>query len=173
MKAPGSDQLVRDAAEFWQALRAGDVRALFQSGTGNSVVQLFRYALVGGSTFLADFILLFVLTRLGVPTVPAAGTSFAVGITCNFLLTKFFAFKSVDPRVGGAGEVAIFAFISAVGLVLTMAFMHLFTDVLGLYVMVSKLVSAVLVFTWNFLGRKLILYPGKRRNSRGEAAGSE
>ena len=118
-----------------------------------------------GAPHLVDFVLLFVLTRLGVPTVPAAGTAFAVGVTCNFLLTKFFAFKSVDPRVGGAGEVAIFAFISAVGLVLTMVFMHLFTDVLGLYVMVSKLVSAALVFSWNFLGRKLILYPGKKRHN--------
>jgi hypothetical protein len=44
-----------------------------------------------------------------------------------------------------------------------MVFMHLFTDVLGLYVMVSKLVSAVLVFSWNFLGRKLILYPGRKK----------
>ena len=168
MKTPVSGRLVRDAAEFWQALRAGDGRTLLRSGTGNGVIQLFRYALVGGSTFLVDFILLFVLTRLGVPTVPAAGTAFAVGVTCNFLLTKFFAFRSVDPRVGGAGELAIFAFISAVGLVLTMVFMHLFTDVLGLYVMVSKLVSAALVFSWNFLGRKLILYPGKKRSSPSE-----
>ena len=163
MNARRPDRLAADAREFRDALRTGDLRALFRSGTGNTVVQLFRYALVGGSTFLVDFILLFVLTCLGVPTVPAAGTAFLVGITCNFLLTKFFAFKSVDPRVGGVGEIAIFAFISAVGLVLTMVFMHLFTDVLGLYVMVSKLVSAVLVFTWNFLGRKLILYPGKKR----------
>ena len=165
MNARRSDRLAADAREFWQAPRAGDGQALFRSGTGNSMVQLFRYSLVGGSTFLVDFVLLFVLTRLGVPTVPAAGTAFAVGVTCNFLLTKFFAFKSVDPRVGGAGEVAIFAFISAVGLVLTMVFMHLFTDVLGLYVMAAKLVSAVLVFTWNFLGRKLILYPGKKRHN--------
>ena len=68
------------------------------------------------------------------------------------------------PLVGGAGEVAIFVFISAVGLGLTMALMHLFTDVAGLHVMVSKLVSSIIVFLWNFLGRKLILYPGKRRN---------
>lgn len=162
MKGASSGQLARDAKEFWQALRTGDARALFQSGTGNSVVQLFRYALVGGSTFLVDFVLLFVLTRLGAPTVPASGTAFAVGVTCNFLLTKFFAFKSVAPRAGGLGEVAIFASISVVGLVLTMVFMHLFTDVLGLYVMASKLVSAALVFSWNFLGRKLILYPGKK-----------
>ena len=158
------DKLAADAVEFWRELKTGDVRDLFQTGTGNSVVQLFRYALVGGSTFLVDYVLLFVLTRAGVATVPAAGTAFAVGITCNFLLTKFFAFKSVDPLVGGAGEVAIFVFISAVGLGLTMALMHLFTDVAGLHVMVSKLVSSIIVFLWNFLGRKLILYPGKRRN---------
>ena len=52
------DKLAADAVEFWRELKTGDVRDLFQTGTGNSVVQLFRYALVGGSTFLVDYVLL-------------------------------------------------------------------------------------------------------------------
>lgn len=166
MSAPRSRQLAADWREFLREWRTGDLRALFQSGSGNGMVQLFRYALVGGSTFLVDYLLLFVLTRAGVSPVPAAGISFAVGITCNFLLTKFFAFKSVDPRVEGAGEVAVFAFISGVGLLLTMLLIHLFTGPAGLPVMLAKLISSVIVFAWNFLGRKLILYPGRRGNSR-------
>ena len=139
------------------------MRSLFGSGTDNSLVQLFRYALVGGSTFLVDYVLLLVLTRLGVPTVPASGLSFTTGIVCNFLLTKFFAFKSIDPRAKGAGEVGLFAVISLVGLGLTMIFMHLFTDLAGIHVALAKPLSSALVFFWNFLGRKLILYPGKKR----------
>ena len=46
-------------------------------------------------------------------------------------------------------------------LLLTMGLMYLFTSRLHLYFMVSKLISSILVFVWNFLGRKLILYPGK------------
>ena len=156
-------QLKADALDFWAQLRTGDLRSLFGAGTDNTVVQLFRYVLVGGSTFLVDYVLLLVLTGLGVSTVPAAGIAFATGVTCNFLLTKFFAFKSVDPRVGGAGEVGLFAFISLVGLGLTMVFMHLFTDLSGIHVALAKPLSSALVFFWNFLGRKLILYPGKSR----------
>ncbi len=163
MKSSLLNGVVRDAAAFWQQVRTGDLAGLFRSGSQNSVLQLFRYALVGGSTFLVDFVLLYILTRMGVPTVPASGTSFTVGIFCNFLLTKFFAFKSVAPTAKGVGEVAIFAFISVVGLGLTMAFMHLFTDLLGLHVLLSKPLSSALVFFWNFLGRKLILYPNKQR----------
>lgn len=158
-----SDQLKADALAFWRALRTGDVRTLFQAGTGNSVVQLFRYAMVGGSTFLVDYLLLLGLTAAGAPTVPASGVSFAVGIFCNFLLTKFFAFKSVDPTVKGAGEVAVFLVISLVGLGLTMVLMHWFADRLGLPVPLAKPVSALLVFLWNFLGRKMILYPGRKK----------
>ncbi len=158
------EQLKADALAFWVELRTGDVKSLFGEGTDNTVVQLFRYGLVGGSTFLVDYVLLLVLTGLGVPTVPAAGAAFITGVTCNFLLTKFFAFKSVDPRVGGAGEVGLFAFISLVGLGLTMAFMHLFTDVAGIHVALAKPVSSALVFFWNFLGKKLILYPGKKKS---------
>ena len=160
-----SARLKADALAFCRALRTGDVHTLFQAGTGNSVVQLFRYAMVGGSTFLVDYLLLLGLTSLGFPTVPASGVSFAVGIFCNFLLTKFFAFKSVDPTVHGAGEVAVFLVISLVGLGLTMALMHLFADRLGLPVPLAKPVSALLVFLWNFLGRKMILYPGKKHAS--------
>ena len=156
-------QMKADALDFWEHLRTGDVRSLFGAGTDNSLVQLFRYSLVGGSTFLVDYVLPLVLTRLGVPTVPASGLSFTTGIVCNFLLTKFFAFKSIDPRAKGAGEVGLFAVISLVGLGLTMIFMHLFTDLAGIHVALAKPLSSALVFFWNFLGRKLILYPGKKR----------
>ena len=96
---------------------------------------------------------------------PASGLSFSVGIACNFLLTKFFAFKSVAPSARGLGEVAVFLIISLVGLGLTMAFMHLFTGPAGLSPMPAKLVSAILVFFWNFLGRKFILYPGRKQKA--------
>jgi putative flippase GtrA len=68
----------------------------------------------------------------------------------------------VDPTVGPTAEVAVFAAISAGGLVLTTLLMTLFRGHLGLPVMGAKVISSLLVFLWNFLGRKLILYPGKK-----------
>ena len=48
-----------------------------------------------------------------------------------------------------------------VGLLLTELLMFFFTSHLHVYFMVSKLISSILVFFWNFLARKFILYPGK------------
>lgn len=152
---------VEDALDFWQLLRRGRVRALFKEPTENTVTQLFRYVITGASTFLVDYLLLFLLEMAGVHYLPAAALSFTVGITCNFVLTKFFAFKAVDPTVGPTAEVAVFVAISVGGLVLTTVLMYLFTSRFHLYFMVSKLLSSILVFFWNFLGRKVILYPGK------------
>ena len=163
MKNTLPGQLFQDASGFWRILRTGDFCALFAASSQNSIVQLFRYALTGGSSFLVDFLLLFFLERAGVYYLPAAAVAFLAGITCNFLLTKFFAFKSVAPSVKGVGEVAVFAAISGVGLGLTMLLMYFFTSRLHIYFMFSKLISSVTVFLWNFLGRKFILYPGTKR----------
>ncbi len=152
---------VEDALDFWQLLRQGQGRALFKAPTENTVTQLFRYVITGASTFFVDYLLLFLLETVGVYYLPAAALSFTVGITCNFLLTKFFAFKAVDPTVGPTAEVVVFVAISVGGLVLTTLLMYFFTSRLHLYFMVSKLLSSILVFFWNFLGRKIILYPGK------------
>ena len=47
------------------------------------------------------------------------------------------------------------------GTVCNFLLMFLFTSHLHVYFMVSKLISSILVFFWNFLARKFILYPGK------------
>lgn len=157
------EQTIQDALGFWTMLKGKQFRALFAQPTQNTIVQFVRYVITGASTFFVDFFLLFVLEHLGCHYLPASACSFLVGITCNFLLTKFFAFQAVDPTVGPAAEVIVFAAISGGGLVLTMLLMYLFTSKLHLYFMLSKFISSILVFFWNFFGRKLILYPGKKK----------
>lgn len=152
---------LEDALDFWQLLRRRRFRALFQEPAANTVTQLFRYVITGASTFFVDYLLLFLLETAGMHYLPASALSFTVGITCNFLLTKYFAFKAVDATVSPPAEVAVFVAISVGGLVLTTLLMYFFTSHLQVYFMVSKLISSILVFFWNFLGRKILLYPGK------------
>ena len=158
------ERTIQDAIGFWELLKQKNAKALFATPTENSIVQLFRYILTGASSFLVDFLLLFLLERIGVHYLPASSASFVVGITCNFLLTKYFAFKAIDATVGPAAEVCVFLAISVGGLVLTTLLMYWFTSHMGLYFMLSKFISSLVVFFWNFLGRKLILYPNKRKH---------
>ncbi len=161
MKKKLQERTIQDALAFWQLLRRGQFRALLAEPTENTITQFFRYVLTGASSFLVDFLLLFLLELAGIHYLPAAAISFIIGISCNFLLTKYFAFKSVDPTVGPAAEIFVFCAISGIGLALTMGLMYLFTSKLHLYFILSKLISSILVFFWNFLGRKIILYPGQ------------
>ena len=160
MNRPHSrEDLAAALADLTDLVRREGPVGLLRSRTENPLVQFLRYGITAFSTFLVDF-LLFVLGTAGVHYLPAAAFSFCVGITCNFLLTKFFAFRAVHASVGPAGELGLLVTISGVGLLLTMGLMFLFTSKLHLYFMVSKLLSSFLVFFWNFFGRKLILYPG-------------
>lgn len=55
-------------------------------------------------------------------------------------------------------EFILFGLIGLIGLGLNNLFIYLLTDLMGLYYMVSKLVTAVLVYLWNFLGRRYFLF---------------
>ena len=93
---------VQDAIAFWELFRRGRFHALLLEPTANTVTQLFRYVITGVSSFLVDFLLLFFLEAAGMHYLPAAACSFTAGTVCNFLLTKFFAFKSINATVGPA-----------------------------------------------------------------------
>lgn len=153
------------AIEFWQLLKRKDFHSLLSAPTQNIVTQFLRYVFVGMLSFCIDFFFLYLLEALGLHYLSAAGFAFSIGIGVNFILTKFFVFKQVDPTVGPTAEIVVFLAIAIVGLVLTELLMFYFTGHLHIYFMTSKFISSLLVFLWNFLGRKLILYRGKLRES--------
>ena len=55
------DHTIQDALAFWQLLRRGRFRPLLAEPTENTIIQLFRYVITGASSFLVDFLLLFLL----------------------------------------------------------------------------------------------------------------
>ena len=59
------DHTIQDALAFWQLLRRGRFRPLLAEPTENTIIQLFRYVITGASSFLVDFLLLFLLELAG------------------------------------------------------------------------------------------------------------
>jgi len=131
---------------------------LLQEGTDNTWIQLFRYTFVGGVAFLADFGLLFVLTEYaGIPYLGSAAISFMVGLTVNYLLSVKWVFQS-RTLANRTAEFLVFAVIGVVGLGLNELFIWVFTEFVGWHYLVSKIVTTAIVFLWNFLARKFILF---------------
>lgn len=121
-------------------------------------IQFFRYFIVGGMAFVVDFAVLYLLTEFAsLYYLFSACIAFTAGIAINYALsvTWVFDYRSVDNRVH---EFAIFTLIGITGLGLNAALMWLFTELVGLHYLGSKMVAAALIFLFNFGARKALIF---------------
>ena len=129
--------------------------------TTNLFIQFFRYTLVGGLAFVVDLVLLFVLTEYAHwHYLVSATLSFLVGLLVNYILSTQWIFRSSKIK-NKKIEFILFGLIGVIGLGLNNVLLYFFTDLIGLYYMLSKLITAVLVYAWNFLGRRYFLFNAK------------
>lgn len=134
------------------------LQQLLVTETENTLVQLFRYTFVGGVAFIVDFGLLLVLTETGgINYLVSAAIAFTAGLTINYLLSIQWVFAS-RTLANRRAEFSIFAFIGIVGLGLNELFLWIFTDGAGWHYLASKIVATAIVFFWNFLARRFILF---------------
>jgi putative flippase GtrA len=134
------------------------VSVLFRNGTNNIAVQLLRYTFVGGCAFAFDFSCLYFLTSYcHLHYLVSAAIAFLVGLAVNYILSILWVFNR--RRMGSRlSEFFVFALIGLGGLLLNEAFIWFFTEVLLLFYLVSKAISTVLVYLYNFLVRRFILF---------------
>ena len=134
---------------------------VFVNSTNHTLLQLIRYTFVGGLAFLVDFGLLYILTEYGhLHYLLSATVSFTVGLFVNYLISKIWVFTETTINKRGL-EFLVFALIGVVGLGFNALFLWIFTDCLGIYYLVSKLMTTAIVYFWNFFARKYILFNKK------------
>jgi len=125
--------------------------------------QFLKYSVVGAIAFIFDFGILFLLTHFfAVPYLISATISFIVGVVLNYILSLKFVFKE-HTYANRTLEFTVFAIIGVVGLGLNDLFLWLITEKIGLYYLLSKILTTVIVFFWNFSARKFILFYKRRR----------
>ena len=121
-------------------------------------IQFIRSLVVSAISLVVDFsILIFLKQVLGVNYLIAATLSFCVGVLVNYLLsvTWVFAQRKLDNRTH---EFVIFVVITGIGLVFNLLIIAGMVELLKIDYRVGKAVSTIVVFFWNFLARKKILY---------------
>ena len=137
------------------------LRGLLVTPTDNGSLQFLRYVGVGGVATIADWGVLFLLTECAeVYYLVSAIFSFITGLIVNYTLSKIFVFnnKAVKVRVKPVIEFLSYGTIGVVGLGLTELILYLLTDIIGVYYMLSKVIATIVVFLWNYLARKKLLY---------------
>lgn len=148
--------------ELWDLIWHFRLKALLLEPSNDTWIQLFRSLFVGAAAFAADALLLLLgETLLGLHYLLAALLGFLLGVAVNYLLSSFFVFRAASSGKSKSVEVLVFLLLAAVGLVLTELLLWLLTDLAGLHYMISKVLATLVVFLWNFFGRKMILYRQK------------
>lgn len=142
----------------WLTIRKYMIAKLLKNQTDNTSIQLLRYTVVGGGAFIVDFISLFIFTDFfGVHYLISAALAFLLGVTINYISSIFWVFSK--QTLGNKSlEFGIFIFIGIIGLGLNELFIWFFTEYVHFHYLLSKIVSTVFVYLWNFFSRKFILF---------------
>ncbi|MDQ1332184.1 MAG: hypothetical protein QG576_218 [Bacteroidota bacterium] len=134
------------------------IHSVTRGKTDNTFIQLIRYTFVGGLAFIIDFGTLFILTEyLNIHYLISAGIAFILGLTINYLISTIWVFSKRSFKNQNL-EFLLFAFIGIAGLGLNELFMWVFTDLLLIYYLVSKIITTIIVYFWNFFARKYLLF---------------
>ena len=133
------------------------IKKIFLEPTESFLIQAFRAFFIGGLSFVADASVLWIISLTGLHYLICAVFGFIVGVAVNYLLSSLFIFTK-GSSIGRLGEIIVYIALSLIGLGFTALLMWLLTDFLNVYFMLSKCIAALLVFAWNFIARKFILY---------------
>lgn len=134
------------------------LESLQLSRSSNPSVQLIRSLAVSVIALVIDFGLLIILKEeAGLNYLVAATIGYCAGLVVNYWLsiTWVFANRKLQNK---PAEFTIFTAISLVGLILNGLILSAFVQQAHVDYRVAKLIATVVVFFWNFLARKKVLY---------------
>lgn len=112
--------------------------------------RFLKYALVGGSTFAFDLVLIWIMTELfGVPYQISTALGFLIAVSINYLLSRTFVFKGTERRIHH-GYVYFILFAGGGALLITGAVTFL-VAFFALHYLVARVLVACVVGFANYL----------------------
>lgn len=120
-------------------------------------VQIIKFGFVGGSAFLIDFAVLWILTDFaGVHYLVSNCISFTVSVIYNYILSVYWVFDSKGKHKKST-ELVVFITLSVIGLGLNQLIYWLCVEFASLHYLFSKIIATAIVMVYNFITRKLFL----------------
>jgi putative flippase GtrA len=145
-------------ADLSPGLRAEDQRQRLHLSR-RFIMDLVRYGFCSGLALAIDWGLLVGLVKFGVGALPAAAIGFVAGMMVTYFGSILFVFSDRRRR-GLFAETIGFFVIGIAGLVGNEILLWGFVNGLGLHVAIAKAPTAVLIFLFNFLLRRSLVFAG-------------
>lgn len=121
-------------------------------------VKFLRYGISSGLALLVDVGFLWGLSRYSsVDYLLAAGIGFSAGCAVNYMISKSMVFDDNSNRKQSA-TLILFVFVGFIGLLINHMILFVGVDVLAMHLLAAKVISAMLVFWFNFLARGYFVF---------------
>lgn len=135
--------------------------------------ELVRYVIAGTLAFAGDFAVLLLCTEyLGLHYLLSNALGYAAGMGIAYVTNVRWVFA--HRRYAHVGlEFSLFNLIVVAGLFVSEGFMFVFVDLAGLHYLLAKVAASVLVFAFNYVARKYLLFSprtAERDQGRGATA---
>ncbi len=115
----------------------------------NRFIEIMRFCIVGGISFLLDFGLLFFCTEyLHIEYLYSAAIAFSVAVIINYWLCIKFVFVEFIKKENR--KIILFVSSSMVGLVINQICMYVFVELLIANYLLAKILATIIVTTWNY-----------------------
>ena len=132
------------------------INKLLFDDTNNGLIQFIRYFFVGGIAAVVNIGSLYIFSSiLLINYIVGNIFAFILGLVVNYLLSKKYVFTKSNS-LNKFFEFVMYSIIGVLGLLFDTFMLWLFTSKIGLYYMLSKIISTMLTFVWNFLARKIL-----------------
>lgn len=117
--------------------------------------EFFKFCVVGAVGTIINLSILYILTeKLFVYYLTSAIFSFMIAMTSNFVLNKVWTFgENIKVEIGK--KYLQFGLISILALLINLLFLYVFTEIWGIYYMISQVLSIGIALIINFIGNKI------------------
>lgn len=132
------------------------IKRLLIEKTSNGIIQFIRYFFVGGIAAVVNIGSLFLMVDIfNINYILSNIVGFIFGIIINYSLSKMFVFTD-NEDINKIFEIMMYVIIGILGLIFDTVMLWIFTSKIGIYYMISKIISTILTFVWNFVARKIL-----------------
>jgi glycosyltransferase involved in cell wall biosynthesis len=133
----------------------------YSAHTASLPMQIFLYLFIGFVSMMVNMMCFYTAMRAGIPLTYAIGSAFVIAAVCNYILCILILFQH-KARWNTAGEVFLYilsvAFMGCIDYGVTRGFIILAWNPLW-----AKFWASIIGFVGNFLLRKRLVFPEKKR----------